>query len=84
MPRNYSVKETIQRAKDKNKQKEIEENISIEEDIIEEDLIPEVLQTMPEQQIEEFIPTENTEEVVLDTKQENKKGFFKSLFSWFK
>jgi len=84
MPRNYSVKETIQRAKDKNKQKEIEENISIEEDIIEEDLIPEVLQTMPEQQIEEFIPTENTEEVVMDTKQENKKGFFKSLFSWFK
>lgn len=84
MPRNYSVKETIQRAKDKNKQKEIEENISIEEDIMEEELIPEVLQTMPEQQIEEFIPTENTEEVVTHSKQENKKGLLKSLFNWFK
>jgi len=81
MPRNYSVKETIQRAKDKHKQKEMESSISIETNIVEETEVLEITQNLPEEFTEEKI---QEEVVIQNEKPEKKKGLLKSLFGWFK
>ena len=81
MPRNYSVKETIQRAKDKHKQKEMESSISIETNIVEETEVLKITQNLPEEFTEEKI---QEEVVIQNEKPEKKKGLLKSLFGWFK
>jgi len=81
MPRNYSVKETIQRAKDKHKQKEMESSISIETNIVEETEVLEITQNLPEEFTEEKI---QEEVVIQNEKPEKKKGLLKSLFGLFK
>ena len=81
MPRNYSVKETIQRAKNKHKQKEMESSISIETNIVEETEVLEITQNLPEEFTEEKI---QEEVVIQNEKPEKKKGLLKSLFGWFK
>ena len=82
MPRNYSVKETIQRAKDKHKQKEIESSITIEKDIAEETEALEITQNLSKEFSEEKIQEE--EVVAQNEKPEKKKGLLKSLFGLFK
>ena len=81
MPRNYSVKETIQRAKDKHKQKEMESSIPIETNIVEETEVLEITQNLPEEFTEEKI---QEEVVIQNEKPEKKEGLLKSLFGWFK
>jgi len=81
MPRNYSVKETIQRAKDKHKQKEMESSISIETNIVEETEALEITQNLSKEFSEEKI---QEEVVAQNEKPEKKKGLLKSLFGLFK
>jgi len=81
MPRNYSVKETIQRAKDKHKQKEMESSIPIETNIVEETEALEITQNLSKEFSEEKI---QEEVVAQNEKPEKKKGLLKSLFGLFK
>ena len=82
MPRNYSVKETIQRAKDKHKQKEMESSIPIETNIVEETEALGITQNLSKEFSEEKIQEE--EVVAQNEKPEKKKGLLKSLFGLFK